>query len=318
MSATREETWTTRRLLAWMADAFTKKGLDSARLMAELLMAHVIGCERLRLYMEPERPATPLERQQLRDLVGRALKHEPVQYLTGEAWFFSLPFKVDRRVLIPRPATETIVQHVLQHARVEPGFGGAATASSESEPRSALGDGVLIADIGTGSGCLAIALLKNMPRARAVATDVSADALELARENAARHGVLDRLDLLQGNLLEALDQHPVARSKGSLHYLVANPPYIPDREWPKVPPNVREHEPALALRGGADGLDFVHPLLARGPLFLRPSGLILVEVADSTAPASLGVAKENPDLEHASILQDHEGLPRVIVARRSG
>src|SRR5688500_1852362 len=105
-----------------MADAFAKKGLDSARLMAELLMAHVIGCERLKLYMEPERPATPLERQQLRDLVGRALKHEPVQYLTGEAWFFSLPFKVDRRVLIPRPATETIVQHVLQHARVEPGF----------------------------------------------------------------------------------------------------------------------------------------------------------------------------------------------------
>ncbi len=302
-----------------MADAFTKRGLDPPRLMAELLMAHVIGCERLRLYMEQDRPAAPLERQTLRDLVARALKHEPVQYLVGEAWFFSLPFHVDKRVLIPRPASETIVQHVLQHARIEPGFGGAAMTAENGEPRStALGEGVLIADIGTGSGCLAISLLKNMPRARAVATDVSPDALEVARKNATRHGVLERLDLLQGNLLEALDQHPVARSKGSLHYLVANPPYIPDHEWAKVPPNVRDHEPAQALRGGSDGLDFVHPLLARGPLFVRPGGLILVEVADSTAQAALGLARENTDLENAAILQDFEGLPRVIVARRRG
>ena len=118
------EAWTTRRLLAWMGEAFTKKGLEAPRLQSELLLAHVIGCERLRLYMEADRPASPLERDQLRDLVSRALAHEPVQYLVGEGWFFSLPFHVDRRVLIPRPATETIVQHVLQHARVEPGFGG--------------------------------------------------------------------------------------------------------------------------------------------------------------------------------------------------
>src|SRR6185295_16304457 len=139
------------------------------RLQAELLMAHVLGCERLRLYMDADRPASPLERSALRDLVGRALGHEPVQYLTGEAWFFSLPFKVDRRVLIPRPATETIVEHVLQHARAEAGFGGKT------------GEGVVIADVCTGSGCIAIALLKNLPQARAVATDVSPDALEVAR-----------------------------------------------------------------------------------------------------------------------------------------
>jgi release factor glutamine methyltransferase len=101
--------WTTRKLLAWMSDAFVKKGIDSPRLCAELLLAHVIGCDRLRLYMDADRPATPLERDTLRDLVARALKHEPVQYLVGEAWFHGLPFHVDRRVLIPRPSSETLI-----------------------------------------------------------------------------------------------------------------------------------------------------------------------------------------------------------------
>ena len=109
-----EQTWTTRKLLAWMSDAFTKKGLDSPRLLAEMLMAHVIGCERLKLYTDPDRPANDLERETLRTLVTRALKHEPVQYLVGEAWFFGMPFHVDKRVLIPRPATETIVEHVAE------------------------------------------------------------------------------------------------------------------------------------------------------------------------------------------------------------
>lgn len=319
------QAWTTRRLLAWMAEAFTKKGLDSPRLMGELLVAHVIGCERLRLYMDPDRPATPLERDRLRDLVARALKHEPVQYLTGEAWFFSLPFKVRPGVFIPRPGTETIVQHVLQHARVEPGFGGADAGADAPEGggRGAdaggsrpTGQGVLFADLCTGSGCVAVALAKNMPMARGVAVDVSEAALETARANAARHGVADRLDFLHGDLLDALDQHPVARAKGSLAFLVSNPPYIPDHEWAAVPPNVREHEPESALRGGVDGLDFVRPLFARGPAFLRPGGLILVEVAESTAAMALELALANPELGNAAVLQDHEGLARVVVARK--
>ena len=310
-----EPAWTTRRLLAWMTEAFTSQGLESPRLMAELLVAHVVGCERLRLYMDPDRPASPLERETLRALVARALKHEPVQYLVGEAWFFSLPFHVDRRVLIPRPATETLVEHVLQHARVEPGFGGIGPVNGSGRPVP-LGDGVMIADIATGSGCVACAMLRNMPRARAVATDISADALELAARNAGRHKSADRIDFVTGDLLAALDHHPVARSRGSLHYLVSNPPYIPDAEWPDVPPNVRLHEPESALRGGPDGLKFVKPLLERGPAFLRPGGLILVEAAASTAAAALRIAHDHPDLEHATVLQDFEGLPRVICARR--
>lgn len=299
-----EQTWTTRKLLAWMGEAFTAKDLDSPRLSAEILLAHVIGCDRLRLYMEADRPASPLERNKLRDLVKRALEHEPVQYLTGEAWFFGLPMHVDRRVLIPRPSTETIVEHVLQHARSQ-GHAGES------------GEGYLIADICTGSGCIAIALARQLRDARLIATDVSADALEIARRNAVRHEVLDRIDLLEGDLLAPLANHPTGGRDRSLNYLVANPPYIPDHEWAEVEPNVKDHEPVGALRAGADGLAFVRPIAAEAPRFVRPGGLVLIEVATATIEQARSLLAAHAHIEHVDVLEDHEGLARVVVGHVS-
>ncbi len=302
--------WTTRKLLAWMGAAFTKKDLDSPRLLAELLMAHVVGCDRLKLYMDPDRPASPLERESLRDLVSRALQHEPVQYLVGEAWFFGLPFKVDRRVLIPRPCTETIVEHVLQHHR--------ATHGPSQAESAARGEGVLLADVCTGSGAIAIALLKNLPGARGVASDVSASALDVARENAVRHGVNERLDLLCGDLLAPLRDFAPTAADGSADYLVSNPPYIPDTEWPgQVDLNVRDHEPHLALRGGPDGLNCARPLLEHGPALLKPGGLILIEVATSRVGEATALAEANPLLKAVRVLKDHEGLDRVVLGTRA-
>jgi release factor glutamine methyltransferase len=298
-----QDLWTTRRLMAWMIDTFTRRDLDSPRIQAEMLLEHVLGCKRLSLYTDPDRPASPLERQALRDLVTRALKHEPVQYLVGEAKFFGLDFKVDRRVLIPRPSTATIVEEVLQHHRAtRPGTKG---------------DGVLIADVCTGSGCIAISLLKQLPQARAAATDLSALAIAAAGENAQRHGVSDRLELVQGDLLAALDERPATMANDSIDYLVSNPPYIPDDEWGAVAPNVKDYEPHMALRGGSDGLDLVRPLLADAPRRIRPQGLLLVEVADSRAAAAAELASSNPMLTDVRILKDIEGLPRVIAARRA-
>lgn len=282
------------------------KGVESPRLCAELMLAHVLGCPRLKLYMEADRPASPLERDLLRTLVARALKHEPVQYLVGEAWFFGLPFKVDRRVLIPRPSTEALVEEVVQHAR------------TRGDARGATGRNLLIADVCTGSGCVAVALAKGLPGARVVATDLSVEALELARENAARHGVIDRIDLLHGDLLAPLRDHPVTRGDASLDYLVANPPYIPDHEWVRVPPNVKDHEPSGALRGGRDGLDLVRPLIQGGPSLVKPGGLMLIEVAASHAEAALQLASSHPLGLHARIIPDVEGLPRVIRVERVG
>ncbi|MEM8758064.1 MAG: peptide chain release factor N(5)-glutamine methyltransferase [Planctomycetota bacterium] len=300
MSRASPETWTTRRLLAWMTEAFAAKGLDSPRLSAEVLLAHVIGCDRLRLYMDVDRPASEIERGALRDLVQRANNHEPVQYLTGEAWFFGMRLKVDQRVLIPRPATETIVEAVLHHCKSRPGFGGKT------------GEGALIADIGTGSGAVALALAKHLPGARLVATDISADALRVARENAERLEMTDRIEFIEGDLLTALSAHPSAGQEGELSFLVSNPPYIPDDEWDAVEPNVREHEPTLALRGGMDGLALVRPLLTDGPALVRHGGLVLVELAASRADEAATLAKAAHPSSRVELLRDLEGHDRVI------
>lgn len=316
-SQSESATWTTRKLLQWMRDAFTKKGLDSPGLSAELLMAHILGCERLKLYLDVDRPASDEERGRLRDLVTRALNHEPVQYLVGTAWFFGLPLRVDRRVLIPRPSTEVIVEHVLQHARVAHGGHGKGHGDAGAEGAAAPDAALLIADVCTGSGCIAIALAKRLTGARVVATDISGDALEVARGNAERHGVGDRVEFALGDLLAPVLAHPVAGAKGSLDYLVSNPPYIPDHEWDAVEPNVKNHEPHGALRGGSDGLAFVKPVIQNGPELLAPGGQILVEIAACTAAEVLTLARANPLLTDARILHDHEGLARVLVARRA-
>jgi release factor glutamine methyltransferase len=326
MSTTTNKTWTTRSLLAWMGEAFTKQGLDSPRLLAELLLAHVQGVDRLKLYLDPDRPASPLERDTLRTLVGRALRHEPVQYLVGEAWFFGLPFKSDKRALIPRPCTQVIVEHVLQHYRATHGPGmatprdGLASAGGPAQA-STRGEGVLIADVCTGSGAIAIALLRNLPGARAVASDISGDALALAKENAIKHDVANRLDFVQGDLLAPVRSYPPS-AEGTLDYLVSNPPYVPDDEWPsetnagQVDKNVLLHEPHLALRGGVDGMKFVGPLLEQGPALLKPGGQILVEIAAAKATYALAAAERNPLLRDVKMLKDQDGLDRVVLATR--
>jgi release factor glutamine methyltransferase len=301
VSAPAQELWTTRKLLAWMQETFARKNLDAPRKQSEMLLEHVLGCKQLELYTNPDRPTSPLERDTLRNLVARALKHEPIQYLVGKERFFGLEFQVDKRVLIPRPETQTIVEEVLQNLRAR--HGQAATK----------GEGVLIADVCTGSGCIAVALLKHLPGARVVATELSADAVEVARANAVRHGVIDRLDLLTGDLLGPLLEHPLTRGTGSLDYLVSNPPYIPDDEWAAVEPNVKDYEPHLALRGGVDGLDYVRRLLAEGPRLLKAGGLMLVEVAESRAAEALRLFKSHAELGDARVLKDFLGKPRVVV-----
>jgi release factor glutamine methyltransferase len=293
------EIWTTRRLLKWMSDHFQSKAIDSPRVVAEMLLAHVLGCERLRLYMESDRPASSAELAQLRELVARAAKHEPVQYLVGHAWFFGRQFAVSRATLIPRPCTETLVEHVLQWHRVQPGH---------VSP--------LIADIGTGTGCIAISLAAQIPDARVIATDIVPDALELARANAALHKVQDRMEFRLGSLLAPVSvDSPVPGERFDV--ICSNPPYIPDHEWERdVDRNVKEFEPQSALRGGADGLEFIRPLIAGAAPLLKPGGLLAIEIADCQRDAALALAKQSEKLSGADVLKDHEGLWRTLVAER--
>lgn len=291
MPAVAEPVWTTRRLLAWTTEHFKKRGLDSPRLSAEMLLAHVLGVPRLKLYMDVDRPASELERATFRALVERAVRHEPIDYLVGKAPFFSMMLKVTPAVLVPRPSTETLVEHIIQHQRRTPGF---------SSP--------VIADVGTGSGAIAIALAKHIPNSRVTATDISEDALDLARENAEAQDVSDRIDFRLGDLLE-----PLLEGGVTFHYLCSNPPYISDDEWPAVPPNVREHEPTTALRGGVDGLKYLRPLIADARPLLRSPGQLVLEIAASQKKVVLDLAGR-AGYAHPEVLVDHEQLPRVLVA----
>ncbi len=290
--STSPPSWTTRKLLAWTSDHFAGRGIDSPRIAAEMLLAHVLNVNRIQLYTDMDRPASPLERAAFRELVERASAHEPVQYLVGEAHLFSMSFEVDRNVLIPRPSTETLIEHVVQHARRTPGF---------HEP--------VIADVGTGSGCIAIALARHLPDAKVVATDISGAALAVARRNAQRHGVADRIEFKEGSLYEPLN--------GRFAFICSNPPYIPDDEWEQVGPNVKDYEPTQALRGGVDGMDYVRPLIEPAAGRLREPGQVVVEIAASRKAEALAVANACKGLDNSHVLADAEGHPRVLIADRA-
>ncbi|MCH8824598.1 MAG: peptide chain release factor N(5)-glutamine methyltransferase [Planctomycetes bacterium] len=288
--------WTTKRLLQWINAHLQGKGVDSPRVVAEMLLSHVIGCDRMQLYMEVDRPANPDELSTLRGLVERAARHEPAQYLVGHAWFYSRRIQVDGRVLIPRPSTETLIEHVLQWLKAAPGH---------AEP--------IIADVGTGSGVIAITLAAQLTDSHIIATDISADALELAKQNAQSHDVADRIEFHQGKDLEPLKER---MGKGDFDLICSNPPYISDSEWEEVATNVRDYEPANALRGGKAGLDVIKQLIANAADLLRPDGQLVIEIADSQKHAVLQLVADAQELDNAVVLKDHEGFWRVLVADR--
>ncbi|MGA1267150.1 MAG: peptide chain release factor N(5)-glutamine methyltransferase [Phycisphaerales bacterium] len=302
------EPWTTRRLLRWIDGFLGSRGVDSPRVCAELLLGHVLACERTRLYMEADRPASALELARLRELVKRAGDQEPVQYLVGETWFHARPFLVDRSTLIPRPATETLVEQAVVWCRQR-------------------GGPLRVLDLCTGSGCIAVSLTAALTTPRrgvteppcepvavqVVATDLVPAAVTLAQRNAARHGQSDRIEFRVGDLWEPLEPS----DHGGFDLITSNPPYVSDAEWTLCAPNVRDHEPASALRGGPDGLRLVEPLLRGAARWLRPQGRLLVEIAASQGPAAVRLLAACPGLRLASIERDHEGHERVLVIDRA-
>jgi release factor glutamine methyltransferase len=253
-----EPPWTVRRVLGWTSQHFEKLGLDSPRLTAELLLAHVLRTSRVRLYTDLDRPLEPAELATYRGLIARRATGEPTSYLTGVREFYGRPFTVDPRVLVPRPETELLVEAVLQ-------------ATPEDADLRFL-------DLCTGTGCVGITLALERPRARVLATELDPGAAEVARANAAALGAADRFEVRNGDLFSPLPDEP------PLDAVVANPPYVPRGEIPTLSPEVRR-EPALALDGGPDGLDIVRRIVAAAPRFLRPGGLLALEIGDGQGPA---------------------------------
>lgn len=291
-----DATWTVRRILEWTGAFFTRKKVDSPRLAAELLLAHVLKVPRIKLYTDYERPLSEAELGRMRSLVQRAGEHEPVAYLIGRAHFFALELEVNRDVLIPRPETETLVEHILQLSRNQGGF---------ESPR--------VLDLCTGSGCIAAALAANLKSAIVKATEISAPAVEVARRNIERLGLADRVQIEQGDLFD-----PLARMVDvqPFQIIVSNPPYIPTAQIPQLDRNVREYEPLSALDGGLDGLAIHRRILTHAPEHMPAGGRIYLEIAFDQGGIARQIASEHPAFDEARILKDDGGRDRVLFARR--
>lgn len=258
----RVEPWTVQRLLNWTKGHFAAKGVTEPRLAAEVLLAQALKCRRIDLYARFDRVPEPPQLDEFRGLVKQAANHVPISYLVGRKEFYSLEFVVTPAVLIPRPETELLVQQAIETVR----------AGGDRE--------VTLLDLCTGSGCIAVALLRNLPKARAVASDISGEALAVAAENATRHGVTDRLTFQQADGLALADDCVPA---GGFDLIACNPPYIAADEMAGLDANVRDHEPRLALTDGGDGLSFYRRLAEGAGRLLHPDGVLLVEIADGRA-----------------------------------
>ena len=283
------DSWTVRRISAWMQDDFARRGIESARLEADLLLAHALGVKRIALYMDPERPLVDSELAGVRALVARRRAREPVAYILGEREFYGRSFRVDRHVLIPRPDTETLVE--LARDFLEAGPEGA------------------ILDLCTGSGAIAITLAAECPTRTVVASDVSPEALQVARANVERHDLGERVTLRQGDLFE------VVAEGERFACITINPPYVTHAELAGLEPDVRDHEPRLALDGGEDGLAFYRRIACEAGARLSEGGGLFVEVGAGQA-AQVAQLFAAAGLRSVRTRRDLTGIERVVAALR--
>ncbi len=294
---TQSVVWTIGELLQWTTAYFTRSQIDEARLSAELLLAHALGCSRMALYTRFEQIPAPDQVTAFRAMVKKRKEHVPVSYLIGKAWFYSLEFEVNADVLIPRPDTETMVEQIIRLARL---------ASTWETPE--------ILDLCTGSGCIAIALAKNLPAARLTASDISAAAVQLAQKNAVTHDVAARIRFICGDLFEPLAVLP---SPSLFHAIVSNPPYIVADKIQSLMPEVALHEPRLALDGGTDGLDFYRRIAAQAGPHLTPDGVLIVETAFDQTDAVERLLLAHHVFHDSSIIRDAAGHPRCVLVRKA-
>ncbi len=306
--------WTVSDLLVWTEDHFRKKGFSTPRLDAEILLAHALGCMRLDLYVGYHKVVEPPERERFRAFIERRGQGEPVAYITGSREFHSLPFEVGPAVLIPRPETEHLVdaaiEHILSSRRVPDAADGAASEADGKSLSPLIPQHVL--DLGTGSGNIAVAIAVERPAARVVAVDISPEALEVARRNAARNGVQDRIEFRQGDLFEALaGPGPSPRFDA----IVSNPPYVSAGEYEGLDRGVKNFEPRLALldsRSEVDGDCFHRAIAARATDFLAPGGLLALEVGAGQSARVQSFLHES-GFARIRAVTDLGGIERVVM-----
>ncbi|MDY0039472.1 MAG: peptide chain release factor N(5)-glutamine methyltransferase [Desulforhabdus sp.] len=287
-----EETWTILKVLQWTTGYFSRHGIEQPRANAEVLLAHVLGKERIELYLHFDQPLTSSELTRYRQLIQRRAAHEPTQYITQKQEFWSLEFEVNSSVLIPRPETELIVE-------------SAVDLIGNTRQK--------VLDLGTGSGAIAVSIAKECPAAEILATDASFDALQVAKRNAMRHDVPGRITFVAMDLFSGF-----ARSRAAFDLVVTNPPYIGDEQFQDLAPEIESYEPQMALRGGGPkGLEIVRKILSEAPLYMKTAGVILLEIGHGQSEILQEELKENRYIEDVRITRDYSGIPRILHLRKA-
>jgi release factor glutamine methyltransferase len=288
------DTWTIQKLLNWITEYLTTKGIEAPRFSAELLLSHVLGLKRIELYTHFNRGVTAEQLDQLRDLVERAGQYEPVAYLTGKTEFYSLELEITRDCMIPRPETELLVQRAIEFLRTRD-------------------DTQFVLDLCTGSGCIAVAIARNFAGAHIIATDVCDKALAVAAHNVEKHQLTEQIRLLAGDLFD-----PVIRQLDvdTFDLIVCNPPYVSNAEYEDLADNVKEYEPRLALHAGTDGLDVYRRIAERIDQFLKPGAALMLEIGYAQGPAVRELLEGTGVLTGIAIDKDFHNNDRIAVAAK--
>jgi release factor glutamine methyltransferase len=286
-----KKSWTVLEMVRWTTEYLQRKDFHNARLNAELLLAGTLGLKRLDLYLQYDRPLRAEELAEFKARLRRRARREPIQYIEGEAAFRNLKLRVDRRVLIPRPETELLVDEVLSWARGR--------------------EGLAALDVGTGSGAIALSLATEGPFVRVVATDLSPDALEVARENHRTAAPAAPVELRQGPVYE-----PVRGERFDV--VASNPPYVAEEEREILDPEVRDWEPPTALFAEDAGLAVIRELVAGAPAVLRPGGLLALEIGWRQGPGVVELVRATAGLGEPRIRQDYAGRDRIVIAEYPG
>ena len=296
------QTWTIQKLLNWVTQYLSEKGIDSPRLSAELLLSHVLELTRLELYTQFDKPVGKQHLDMLHDLVKRAGQDEPVAYLIGKTEFYSLELDITRDCLIPRPETELLVERAIEFLRMRPG--------DQS-----------VCDLCTGCGCIAVAIAKNFPKARIVAADISDAALNIAAQNIEKHQLQDRIELLHGDLFDPIvpqldvDKR-VTDSDGGLDLIVCNPPYVSATEYQALDKNVQDYEPKSALLAGTDGLDIYRRIIERADEFLKADAALMLEIGYAQGGPIKVLLEQAGVFAKVKIEKDFHNNDRIAIAKR--
>jgi len=289
------EDWTIQKLLNWTTKYFTDKGIESPRLSAEMLLASVLSMQRIELYTNFDRTVAKEDLNTLRSLVKRAAQNEPVAYLLGKTEFYSLEIKVTPDCLIPRPETELLVERAIEFLR------------SRTGPQ-------LICDLCTGSGCIAIAIAKNVPNTNIIATDICDAALKVATENIKNHQMQNRIKLLCGDLFD-----PIIPQLDTAEFdlIVCNPPYVSAAEFDSLAANVKDYEPKSALYAGSDGLDIYRRIAERIDKFLKPDAALILEIGYAQGNAVSELLEKTNCFTQIKIEKDYHNNDRIVTAKKS-